>query len=192
MRYNRLQQNVFTVTIQAVTVSIRNNWHAQVYSTEFGWSRVHLIKNKGYAHKTLYLLFKRYGVPPKMVMYGSKDQTLVLFRKKYQEADFHINQTDTHPHGNYRLRRLSGIWRRALLGRWSNLVHLRKYGTMHWILRPTWGHIQTWMFICYMDNSLRQWCWMELLISENYMMTGSMIGLCLGTIWFNTLTKIRR
>ena len=36
-----------------------------VFPTEFGWSRAHLMKNKGNAHETLSLLFKRDGVPPK-------------------------------------------------------------------------------------------------------------------------------
>ena len=76
MRHNRLQYNVFTGTMQAGTVSRRVNRYAQIYLTYFGWSRAHLSKNKVYAHETLSLFFKRDGVPPKMVIYGSKEQTL--------------------------------------------------------------------------------------------------------------------
>ena len=46
------------------------NCYAQVYLTEFGWSRAHLMKNKGDTHKTFSLLFKIDDVPPKMVMDG--------------------------------------------------------------------------------------------------------------------------
>ena len=72
------------------------NRYDQVYSTEFGWSRAHPIKNKEDAHETLYLLFKRDGVPTKMVIDGSTDQTLGYFRNKYQYVDFNIKQTKTY------------------------------------------------------------------------------------------------
>ena len=93
LRYNRMQHSVFADTIQAVTVSSRGNQYAQVYSTNFGWSRSHPMNRKGDAHETLYLFFKIYGVLPNIVMDGSKEQTLGLFRKKFQEEDFHIKQT---------------------------------------------------------------------------------------------------
>ena len=47
------------------------------------------MKRKGNAHENLHLLFKEDGVPPKKVMDGSKEKPLGLFRKNYQEADFH-------------------------------------------------------------------------------------------------------
>ena len=70
LRYNRLQHSVFTNTMQAGTVYKIGNWYAQVYLIEFGWSIAHPMKNKGDAHETLPLFFKRDGVPPKMVMDG--------------------------------------------------------------------------------------------------------------------------
>ena len=76
LRYTRLQHSVFTNTMQSGSVSRRRDWYAQVYSTEFGWSRAHPMKRKGDAHDTLYLFFKRHGVLPKMVMDESKEQTL--------------------------------------------------------------------------------------------------------------------
>ena len=39
------------------------------------------MKKKGDVHEKLSLFFKRDGVLPKMVMDGSKDQTLGSFRK---------------------------------------------------------------------------------------------------------------
>ena len=42
------------------------------------------------------LLFKRDDVPPKMVMDESNEQTLGSFRKKFQEADFYMKQTETY------------------------------------------------------------------------------------------------
>ena len=54
------------------------------------------MKSKGDAHETLSLLFKRDGVPPKMVIDGLKEQTLGSFRKKVQEAGFHIKQMEPY------------------------------------------------------------------------------------------------
>ena len=70
--------------------------YAQVYSARFGWSRAHRMNSKGDAHETLYLLFKIYDLPPNMVMYVSKEQILGLFRKKCQEVDSHIKQTEPY------------------------------------------------------------------------------------------------
>ena len=54
------------------------------------------MKRKGDAHETLSMLFKRDGVTPNMVMDGSKEQTLVSFRKKCQKVDCNIKQTDPY------------------------------------------------------------------------------------------------
>jgi hypothetical protein len=51
------------------------------------------MKLKSDAHDSLSLLFQRDGVPPKMIMDGSKEQTLGRFRKKCQDADCRIKQT---------------------------------------------------------------------------------------------------
>ena len=89
-----MQHSVFTDTMHTGTIFRRGNWYAQFYSTEFGSSRAHPMMMKGYAHETLSLLFKRDCVTPNMVIYGSKEQTIGLFRNKCQDADFHIEQTD--------------------------------------------------------------------------------------------------
>ena len=75
---------------------MRGNWYAQVYSTDFGWSRAHPTNRKVDVHETLSLLFKRDFVPPKMVMDESEEQTIGLFRNKFQEMDCHIKQTDPY------------------------------------------------------------------------------------------------
>jgi len=45
-------------------------------------------------HTSLLLMFQRDGVPPKMIMDGSKEQTLGRFKKKCQDADCCIKQTE--------------------------------------------------------------------------------------------------
>jgi transposase len=54
------------------------------------------MKRKGDAHEALSLLFHRDGVPPAMVMDGSKEQTLGDFRRKLKEADCHLRQTEPY------------------------------------------------------------------------------------------------
>ncbi len=44
------------------------------------------MKTKWEAHEVLSLMFQREGVPPLMVMEGSKEQTLGKFHQKLQEA----------------------------------------------------------------------------------------------------------
>ena len=50
-------------------------------SVHFLWLR------RGEAHDYLSLLFQRYGVPPKMIVDGSKEQTLGKFKRKVAESD---------------------------------------------------------------------------------------------------------
>ena len=54
------------------------------------------MKNKANVHETLSLIFRRDGVPPKMMIYGSKEQTLASFRNKYQEADLYIKKREPY------------------------------------------------------------------------------------------------
>ncbi len=54
------------------------------------------MTRKGAAHETLSLLFHRDGVPPTMVLDGSKEQTKSDFMRKLREADCHARQTEPY------------------------------------------------------------------------------------------------
>jgi hypothetical protein len=69
---------------------------AQVYATSFGWARAHPMTRKGAAHETFSPLFHCDGVPPTMVLDGSKEQTKGDFKRKLCEADCHARQTEPH------------------------------------------------------------------------------------------------
>jgi hypothetical protein len=73
LRYKRMPHACFTDTLIAGTTSKQGNKYAQAYCTSFGWTRAHPMKRKGDAHETLSLLFHRDGVPPVMIMDGSKE-----------------------------------------------------------------------------------------------------------------------
>ncbi len=68
------------------TLSMHGNKCAQIFSSNFGWSHAYPMKTKGEAHEALSLMFQREGVPPLMVMDGSKEQTLGKFHQKLQDA----------------------------------------------------------------------------------------------------------
>jgi hypothetical protein len=70
--------------------SNQGNKYSQVFAAPFGWTHAFLMRRKGDKHEALSLLFHRDGVPPVMVMDGSKEQTLGDFRWKLKEADCHL------------------------------------------------------------------------------------------------------
>ena len=96
LRYRWMPHPVFTDTMKTGTTSKLGNVYAQVYATDFGWARCHAIPRKGDAHETLSTVFKRDGVPPKIVADGSKEQTLGKFKRKCNEADCHLVQTEPY------------------------------------------------------------------------------------------------
>ena len=54
------------------------------------------MKKKSEAHETLSLMFKRDGVPPRMIVDNSKEQSLGEFRRKCREVDFHLVNTESY------------------------------------------------------------------------------------------------
>ncbi len=82
LHYCCLHHTIFMDTMFASTLSRHGNKFAQIFSSDFGWSRAFPMKMKGEAHEALSLLFQREGVPPLMVMDSSKEQTLGKFRQK--------------------------------------------------------------------------------------------------------------
>ena len=54
---------------------------------------MHPLEKKSDAYEVLLLVFKRDGVPPRMVVDNSKEQTLGKFAKKCCKADCHLVTT---------------------------------------------------------------------------------------------------
>ena len=97
LRYQRLMHKVFTDTLESPVPSwFWQNRYAQVFATRFGWSRVFPMRRKADAHEGLSLLAQRDGVPLRIIMDGSKEQTMELFQKKAKEMGVHIKQTEPH------------------------------------------------------------------------------------------------
>ena len=54
------------------------------------------MKKKIEAHETLSLMFKRDGVPPRVIVDNSKEQSLGDFRQKCREVDCHLVNTEPY------------------------------------------------------------------------------------------------
>ncbi len=70
--YSCIPHPVFGNTMFAGTESKNGNKCCQVFSTNFGWARVHPLKQKGEAHEALLLMFKHDSILPKMILDSSK------------------------------------------------------------------------------------------------------------------------
>jgi hypothetical protein len=96
LRYNRLNADMFTDTLESGTTSRRQNKFAQVFVIPPNWTKVYPMRTRGEAHHCLSLLFHEIGVPDKMVMDGSKEQTQGEFRKKLRDAGCYVHQTEPY------------------------------------------------------------------------------------------------
>ena len=96
LRYRRIPHTVFTDTLKSTVKSKRQNRYAQMYSTDFGYTRAYPIRKEAEAHHTLSKFFKDIGVPDTMVMDGAKAQILGDFRRKCTEADCKTKQTEPY------------------------------------------------------------------------------------------------
>ena len=96
LRYNRLPHPLFTDTLRAGTASQRGHKFAQVFVTSYGWSRTIPMTKKSDAPFALDRLFRHEGVPPEMIMDGSKEQNLGDFARKLRDAGCHRKQIEPH------------------------------------------------------------------------------------------------
>jgi hypothetical protein len=87
---------MFTDTMEAGTLSKRQNKYAQVFVVPPNWTKVYTMRTKGEAHHCLGSLFHEVGVPDKMVMDGSKEQTQGEFKKKLRDAGCMVHQTEPY------------------------------------------------------------------------------------------------
>jgi hypothetical protein len=96
LRYERLNTKMFTDTLEAGTLSRRQNKYAQAYVIPPNWTKAYAMRNTSDAHHTLSSVFHDIGVPETLVMDGSKEQTMGEFRKKCRDAGAHVHQTEPY------------------------------------------------------------------------------------------------
>ena len=88
--YKCMPDPVFSNTLKSGTFSKIGNKYGQAYCTSYGWSICHPMAKKSEYHDTLSLVFKQDGVPTKMIVENSREQSLGKFERKCKEADCHI------------------------------------------------------------------------------------------------------
>ena len=87
---------MFTDTLLAGTASQRGHKFAQVFATSYGWSRTITMTNKSDAPFSLVRVIRYEGVPPEIIMDGSKEQNLGDFARKLRNYGCHRNQIEPH------------------------------------------------------------------------------------------------
>ena len=80
---------VLSNTLKASTRYKHGKVYGQAYFTSYGWSLRHIMQDKSKAYDTLSMMFKRDGVPTKMVVDKPKEQSLGGFSRKFREDKFH-------------------------------------------------------------------------------------------------------
>ena len=63
LRYQRMPCNLYSDTLISTVVSFRQNKYAQIFASDFGWSRSFPMARKSNCHEALSLLFQREGPP---------------------------------------------------------------------------------------------------------------------------------
>ena len=117
LRYKQLLHTVYHDTLHSSYKSTRGYKMAQVYATDFGWSRCFPMKIKSEVGKTLDEFFHRVGVPQRLVCDNAKEQIYGEAAKIAREARCPIDTIDKYSpwqnraEGEIReLKRLVGRW----------------------------------------------------------------------------------
>ncbi|KAL7474845.1 hypothetical protein ACHAW6_000796, partial [Cyclotella cf. meneghiniana] len=69
---------------------------AQIFATDFGWSRSYPMSSKSQAHDALSLLFAREGIPPKIIVDNAKEMKLGEFAQKCKEVTCYLRGTEPY------------------------------------------------------------------------------------------------
>ena len=69
---------------------------AQIFLTDFGWSRSYPMSGKSQAHDALGLFFAREGVPPKMIVDNAKEMKLGEFAWKCKKTTCYLQGTESY------------------------------------------------------------------------------------------------
>ena len=107
-QYRQLPMDLFTDTVESGIASHRGNNYARVFAHHNTWCKAYPMKTKGQVYEALSLLFAQEGVPNKMIMDGSKEQTMGEFRCKTRQAGCQVKQTE--PYSPWQNAAEGAIW----------------------------------------------------------------------------------
>ena len=96
MCYNRLPHSMISDTMKSDVVSKKGNKYDQDYCTQYGWSSFLSMKLNSEAQESLSMLFKCNGIPTKVVVGNSKEQSLGKFSSKCCKSDCNLVNTEAY------------------------------------------------------------------------------------------------
>ena len=96
LRYNRLNVEMYTDTAKSAVKSHDQMRYIQVYATAGGWVKAYPMASKSDTPGTLQDLLKDIGVPARLILDNSLEQTKGEFRKLARDAGIRIIQTEPY------------------------------------------------------------------------------------------------
>jgi hypothetical protein len=96
LRYNQLGHSVYTDTFYCKYKSSKGSTCAQMYCTDFCWSRNYPMKSESSASHTLDEFFHQYGVPLRLIPDNAKALTQGEFASVARKARCPIDPVDKH------------------------------------------------------------------------------------------------
>lgn len=120
LKYRPLNATCYTDTMIAKVPSLTNQYKcAQVYCTDFDWTKVYPMKLRQDAHYTLDLLHASYGAFNVMIPDNAKELALGTFRDKLRRAGTTVLPIEPYMHNQNRaestIRELKRMYRRAMI-----------------------------------------------------------------------------
>lgn len=126
LMYKHLKSSVYTDTLQAKEKSLDQNLYAQIYVTDFHWTKVYPMRSKSEAHLTLDQLHKDYGIFHTIIPDNAKELTQGEFKRKAQRAGSVIRPVEAYMHNQNRaeaaIREIRRMYRKAM--RATNAPHV--------------------------------------------------------------------
>jgi len=96
LKHRRLNTPMYTDTMFAKTKSLRQNTCAQIYATDFQWSKVYPLRSKADAHLSLDSLFSRVGIPKRMIPDNAPELVQGDFKRKLLRASVDIKPVEAY------------------------------------------------------------------------------------------------
>lgn len=126
LRYRYIRASVYTDTMFSTVKSIRQNICAQVYVTEFQWTKVYPMRKRSEAHLTLDRLHHDVGIFHTIIPDNAPELAAGDFRKKALHAGSQIKPIEAYTHNQNMaeaaIRELRRMYRRAM--RATNSPHV--------------------------------------------------------------------
>ena len=94
LRYNRLDNNLYTDTLFSSVKSTLQNKCAQLYCSNLDWTRFYPMTARTCMHEIVAHLFRNEGIPKHLILDGAKEQVSEEVRNKFSDANCGLKQPE--------------------------------------------------------------------------------------------------